>query len=73
MKNEKGEKLMKIQNEKAKQKDAIQKEQHLIAKQNASDEIVKILVNDNFTISEAYDVLRIASKKLGQQNIKFSC
>jgi hypothetical protein len=55
-----------------KQKDAIQKEQHLIAKQNSSDEIVKILVNNKFTISEAYDVLRIASKKLGQQHIKFS-
>lgn len=53
-----------------KQKDAIREEQHLIAKRNASDEIVKILADNNLTITEAYDVLLMVQKKLRQQEVK---
>ena len=53
-----------------KQKDAIRKEQHLITKRKASDEIVKILADNNLTITEAYDVLLMVQKKLRQQEVK---
>lgn len=57
-------------NEKQKET-AIQNEQQLNKKDIIND-IIKILANNNLSVSNAREILRITSKKLGEQRITVS-
>lgn len=51
---------------------AIQDEQQLKSKQEISNKIIKILAENNYTITESKDILNIVLRKLGQQIVKVS-
>lgn len=51
---------------------AILEEQQSISKRIVVDEIIKILADNNLSITEAREILNIASKKLGEQTVRVS-
>lgn len=51
---------------------AILEEQQSISKRIVVDEIIKILADNNLSITEARKILNIASKKLGKQTVRVS-
>lgn len=51
---------------------AILEEQQSISKRIVVDEIIKILADNNLSITEAREILNIASKKLGKQTVRVS-
>lgn len=51
---------------------AVPQEQQSKLKQEAINEIIKILIEKNFTITEGREILNITSKYLGKQKITFS-
>ena len=51
---------------------AIQNEQQSKSNKEVIDNIIEILASSNFTITEAREILQIASKKLGNQVVRVS-
>lgn len=50
----------------------IQDEQQSVSKKEIIDNIINILANNDLSISEAREILRVASHKLGEQKITTS-
>lgn len=51
---------------------AIQNEQQQKSNKEIVDNIIKLLAENNLTITDAREILQIASKKLGKQIVRFS-
>lgn len=51
---------------------AIQNEQQSKSNKEIIDSIIEILANNNYTITEAREILHITSKKLGNQTVTLS-
>lgn len=51
---------------------AIQDEQQFKSKKEVIDNIIEILANNNYTITEAKNILHMTLKKLGEQIVRFS-
>lgn len=51
---------------------AIQNEQQQKSNKEIVDNIIKILAENNLTITDAREILQITSKRLGKQTVRFS-
>lgn len=51
---------------------AIQNEQQQKSNEEIVDKIIALLADNNLTITDAREILQIASKKLGKQIVRFS-